>query len=230
MRSSFAATRSGFALAVAAAAIAFAGGGGAQAAPFTNGSFEDGTFTPDGNQTDVLATGSTTMPGWTVTGHEIAWINAGNPFGLTASDGSKFLDLTSYGSGPGGGVEQSFDTVNHGQYTVTFDLGGGNGVSIAAGDNGGHQTFSGASLSTLTSWDSQTFSFVASGTTTLLSFLGTAQSNNYIGLDHVQVTFNGVAATPLPGSVVMIGTGLLGLGFAGYRRGKKAGFSAPRAD
>jgi hypothetical protein len=216
--------------AVAAAVLFYAGTSGAQAAPFTNGSFEDGTFTPDGNQTDVLATASTTMPGWTVTGHEIAWINAGNPFGLTASDGSKFLDLTSYGSGTGGGVEQSFDTVVNGQYTVSFDLGGGNGVGIDAGINGVNQSFSGATLSTLTSWDPQTFNFVASGTSTLLSFLGTFQANNYIGLDHVQVTFNGVAATPLPGSVVMLGTGLLGLGFAGYRRGKKTGFSAPSAN
>jgi hypothetical protein len=215
--------------AVAAAVLFYAGISGAQAAPFTNGSFEDGTFTPDGNQTDVLATGSTAMTGWTVTGHEIAWINAGNPFGLAASDGSKFLDLTSYGSGSGAGVEQSFDTVLNGQYTVTFDLGGGNGVSIDAGINGANQSFSGATLSTLTSWDSQTLNFIASGTTTLLSLVGTASANNFIGLDHVQVTFNGVAATPLPGSVVMLGTGLLGLGFAGYRRSRKTAFSATSA-
>jgi Protein of unknown function (DUF642) len=227
MKSSFATTRSGLALAAAAVALAFAGTSGAQAAPFTNGSFEDGVFTPDGNDTDVLNTGSTTMTGWTVTGHDIAWIGPTNPFGLSPSDGSKFLDLTSYSLGTGGGVAQSFDTINHGQYTVSFDLGGGNGVSIDAGVNGGHQTFSGATLSTLTSWDSQTFNFIASGTTTLLSLVGTAQSNNFIGLDHVQIAFNGVAATPLPGSVLMFGTALFGLGILGWR--KKDGLAPPAA-
>jgi hypothetical protein len=220
--------------AVAAAALLFAGtSSGALAAPFTNGSFEDLTnFVNQGDDTESLGNGSTAMPGWTVTapsGHSIAWIGPTNPFGLTASDGGYLLDLTGYDSGGGAGVEQSFTTVQNGQYTVTFDLGGGNGVSIDGAVNGAHQTFSGGSLSTATSWDPQVMTFIASGTTSLLSLVGSTSVNNYIGLDHVQVTFNGLAATPLPGSVVMFGTGLLGLGFAGYRRGKKTAFSAPSA-
>jgi len=219
MKIRFDAARAGFALAAAVIGIGFVAIGGAVAAPFTNGSFENGTFVPDGNQTDVLGAGSTAMTGWTVTVHDIAWIN-GNQFGLAPSDGSKFLDLTSYGSGAGAGVEQTFDTVKNGSYTVTFDLGGGNGVSIAASAGSSSQTFTGASLSGATSWEQQSLSFVANGPSTLLSLVGTNSVGNYIGLDHVQLTFNGVVATtPLPGSVLMFGTALLGLGLTGWRRG-----------
>ena len=53
----------------------------------TNGSFEDVTnFVNQGNDTDLLALGSTAMPGWTVVGSEaLAWIGPTNPFGLTAA-------------------------------------------------------------------------------------------------------------------------------------------------
>jgi hypothetical protein len=194
----------------------------AQAASFQNGSFEDpGLFTPDINQTYVVGVGdSSSMPGWTVAGHEIAWIHNGNPFGLAASDGAYFLDLTSYGSGAGGIVEQTFDTIAGGIYNVTFDLGGGVGVQIEAKAGGSDQVYTGVALGAA-SWESQVLSFVASGSSTLLSFKGITDVGNYIGLDHVQVAFTGVT-TPIPASVLMFGTALLGLGFVGHRRKQSA--------
>jgi hypothetical protein len=191
----------------------------AQAASFQNGSFEDpGLFTPDVNQTYVVNVGdSFSMPHWNVAGHEIAWIHNGNPFGLAASDGDFFLDLTSYGSGPGGIVEQSFDTIVGGIYNVTFDIGGGTGVQVEATAAGSSNVFTGVAVG-LTSWESQVLSFVATGTTTLLSFKGITQvAGNYIGLDNVKVAFSGVT-TPIPASVLLFVTALLGLGFAGWRR------------
>lgn len=74
--------------------IALAVGPAAHANLLVNGSFEDGAFVSDGNQTMSLAPGSTVITGWTVITDTTAWINVGNPFGLTASDGSRFLDLT----------------------------------------------------------------------------------------------------------------------------------------
>jgi hypothetical protein len=209
---------------VGIAAIGLLLGSAAHAASFTNGSFEDATnFTPNGDNTESLSAGSTDMPGWTVTGAKIAWIGPTNPFGLTASDGDYFLDLTDYTSGNGNGVTQSFDTVVNGKYTVTFDLGGGQGVGLNASAGGPAQSFSGATLSTFTSWDSQSFSFVASTTLTALSFIGTSNVANYIGLDNVKVAFNGVAAiTPIPASVLLFASALGGLGFAGWRRSKRA--------
>ncbi len=209
--------------AAAAATLLYAGVSSAQAAPFTNGSFEDGTFTPVSDDTVRLSVADTTMPGWTVSGtHEIAWIGGSNPFGLMASNGDKFLDLTSYGFGAGGGVEQTFDTIAGKTYNVTFDIGGATGTQIVATAHGSGGTFS--ATGGLTSWTPQLLTFTAIGSSTLLSFLGAAESgSDYIGLDNVQVA---VAATPLPGSVLMFGTGLLGLGFVGYRRSKKAGSAA----
>ena len=74
--------------------IALAAGSAAHANLLVNGSFEQGAFVNQGNQTMSLAPGSTVITGWTVVTDATAWINAGNPFGLAASDGSRFLDLT----------------------------------------------------------------------------------------------------------------------------------------
>jgi hypothetical protein len=59
-----------------------------------NGSFENGSFMKNGNNDDNLPIGSTAITDWTVTNAETDWLENGNPFGVTASDGSFFLDLT----------------------------------------------------------------------------------------------------------------------------------------
>src|SRR5438046_1471666 len=73
-----------------------------------NPSFEAGGFVDQGSQTMTLpAGGGTTLTDWIVGFDSIAWINTGNPWGLSAQDGSKFLDLTNYEPGaPFGGVSQ----------------------------------------------------------------------------------------------------------------------------
>src|SRR5260221_9864525 len=65
----------------------------------SNGSFELGSFVNQGNDTMSLAAGSTVITGWKVVGDTTAWIGPANPFGLAASDGSFFLDLTNYQTG-----------------------------------------------------------------------------------------------------------------------------------
>src|ERR1700684_2949506 len=78
----------------------------------TNGSFENtgATFVGDANKVDLLASGSTAIPGWTTfNGVPTAWLQNGNPYGISASNGSYFLDLTGYAdSGTYGGVMQTF--------------------------------------------------------------------------------------------------------------------------
>src|SRR6185312_4014349 len=64
-----------------------------------NNSFELGTFVDDGNGTMVLPLGSTTITGWTVSNDQLAWITNPNPWGLSAVDGNRFLDLTAYPTG-----------------------------------------------------------------------------------------------------------------------------------
>ena len=120
----------------------------ARADLITNGSFELGTFVNDGNQTMILPLGSTTITGWTVVADQIAWINAGNPWGLSAQDGNKFLDFTAYPTGaPFGGVSQNITTIAGHQYVLSFYFGsytarwGGPPMSILASAGPASQTF-----------------------------------------------------------------------------------------
>ena len=63
-----------------------------------NGSFENGSFVPNGQNTMSLPVGSTNMTGWTVFNDTVAWISDPNPFaGIHASNGIRSLDLADYG-------------------------------------------------------------------------------------------------------------------------------------
>jgi len=179
-----------------------------------NGSFEDGTFVPNSDNTMTLGVGDTTMPGWTVVTNSIAWIADPNDFSdISASDGDKSLDLTGYSSNPYGGVMQTFATTVGVTYTVSFDLGqnGSYGPSdiYAQINNGSLNEFSLADNGGNT-WQTETFSFVGFGSSATLTFTGNANSGNtnYIGLDNVIVTG---AATPEPSTYAVFGIGALGL-------------------
>ncbi len=73
----------------------------AQAAAFTNGSFELG---PDPGAFLPLPTGSTDLTGWTVTSGNVDYIGSS----WQASDGSRSLDLSGAGAGQ---IGQTFDTI-----------------------------------------------------------------------------------------------------------------------
>ena len=93
----------------------------------TNGSFEAGAFVNQGNDTMSLAPGSTVITGWTVVTDTTAWIGPANTFGLSASDGSYFLDLSNYQFGaPFAGMSQVITTTPGATYPLTFELGGSN--------------------------------------------------------------------------------------------------------
>src|SRR5215471_2890614 len=109
----------------------------ARADLITNGSFELGGFVNQGSQTMILPLASTTITGWTVVTDQIAWIDVGNPWGLSAQSGNRFLDFTAYPAGPPfGGISQAIPTVAGTQYVLSFYLGsytarwGGPPVSI----------------------------------------------------------------------------------------------------
>jgi hypothetical protein len=192
-----------------------------------NGSFEDGTFVNNTGDADTvnLANGATAITGWTVVSNAVAWIGAGNTFGLAASDGNRFLDLTAYhDTSPNGGVSQTFNTVAGTQYAVSFDLGhsqtyngsNANGVSVsAAGQSHAYLTSLNAGLT----WESFVFMFVASASSTTLSFIG-SQGTVFVGLDNIAVAT--VAQTPIPAALPMFATALAGLGALRARRRKAA--------
>ena len=177
--------------------------GAAQASLLVNGSFELGAFVANGDQTMSVPVDSTAITGWTVVSDTTAWIRAGNPFGLSASNGSYFLDLTDYAaSAPYGGVTQTFATLPGASYLLTFDLGGSNtygrpdAITASAAGTSISFTTGAASLNTPNNdWYAQSMSFVATGASTVLTLQGSL-GHNYIGLDNVSVVLTSLPDTP----------------------------------
>jgi hypothetical protein len=189
----------------------------AQANMLTNGSFELGAFVDQGNETMVLGIGSTSITGWTVVTDQLAWIDTGNPWGLSAQDGNRFLDFTAYPAGaPFGGISQSLATIPGQQYQLSFDLGsytarwGGPPVSIVASAGGASQTFSVSTTSVASTWTPFSMVFTATSANTPITLTGSA-GYQYIGLDNVSVDAVAGSAVPEPGTYALIlaGMGLL---------------------
>lgn len=189
----------------------------------TNGSFESGSFAPPSNQTMTLLPGSTALTGWQVVNDSLAWIGVGDPWGLDAQDGDRFLDLSDYSAGaPFGGVQQSLATTPGYEYTVTFYLGSSNtwgrpsALTVSAA--GQSDSFQSPTTGTTNDWQQLSFVFVANSASTVLSFVG-ASGVNYIGLDNVVAT---VTAVPEPTTTVLLLAGMAALGLR-MSRGHRAG-------
>jgi hypothetical protein len=192
----------------------------------TNGSFESGTFVPDplypGDDTMNLTVGATDMTGWTTGIADLAWIGPSNPFGLSASDGGYFLDLSGFhDNAPYGGVQQTVSTTIGAQYRISFDIGTDQlydsaAVSVMVTGGVGPTTFTSTPL-TPNRWETFTFDFTATSLSTTIELDGQAPTNEkYIGLDNV-----GLQAIPEPGTLTLVaGPGLLV--FAAWRRLRKA--------
>jgi hypothetical protein len=197
----------------------------AQANLLTNGSFELGGFVNQGNDTMSLGAGSTVITGWTVVTDTTAWIGATNPFGLTASNGSFFLDLTNYEAGaPFAGMSQTIATTPGATYSLSFDLGSstfwGRPDSIAASAAGTSQTFTAPTSGGNNDWQSVSMQFVASSASTTVLLQG-ASGINYIGLDNADVEFvsgPGSGTIPEPTTLALVS---LGLAFAAVSRRSK---------
>lgn len=237
----------------AVAAIALAASVAAHAAGFQNGSFESGAFSDSnnipsglyftghatygdytGDKTMALFAGSGALAGWSISmPGALAWLDNTNPWNatLTASQGSKFVDLTGWSSLWSENVEsgslsrvmisQTFDTVAGTTYTVGFDIGYGpdsmaSNLSVAqsdvfAGVNGALNKYTSSS----SGWAGQSFTFTATGSQTTLQFSTTDYKSEYVGLDNVTVT---AAPVPEPESYAMMLAGLGALGFMARRR------------
>ena len=209
-------------LGLIAGAAMLLGAQSAYAVTITNGSFETGSINP-GSFT-FLSSGSTVIDGWTVGGAGgVDYIGTY----WTSSDGNRSVDLSGGGIGS---VSQQLTGMTVGQeYTISFDLAGnpaggplvkGLEVSVDA-MGGGLFTFNttGATLSNM-GWITQTVTFIATASSATLTFL--SQNNTSFGpaLDNVSI-----AATPIPGALLLFGSALGGMGFLGYRR-KKQGAEA----
>lgn len=197
----------------------------------TNGSFENtsNTFVNNGQGFMNLAPGSSVIPGWTVTSNTLSWINNTNPFSLTASDGSFFLDLTGpQDSAAFGGVTQTIATTPFNTYTLSLTIGAG-GTSAPYGGTKSVMVTAGSSSTTFTftpvgsgsQWGTFSFDFVPTTSSTAISIAGTASGvgNQYLGLDNVSVV-------PEPSTAVIFLGGMAFLGSSFFLRRRRAGSAA----
>ena len=214
---------------VLAVAIVLAAAGDARANLITNGSFE-APIVPVGFFTNFLS-GSTLIPGWTVTGPEVSIVNTtyapGGGFTFPAEQGSQWLDLTGDASNTFEGVVQTVSTTPGTNYDLSFWVGNisgsiwGTTSTVEVQINGtsvGSETNS--TPGTTLTWEQFTTPFMATGATTTIAFDNLDPStDNSNGLDNVDLEVaTSPSPTPEPSALVLFGTGLLGLGGFARRR------------
>jgi choice-of-anchor C domain-containing protein len=192
------------------------------AAPFQNGSFENGS--PIASPAPcfvILPNGSTNIIGWTVILGDIDWQSPACGV-QSQTDGIASLDLV--GDQSIGGIQQTFDTVPGQTYVVKFDLNGNFGgppvvkplrVTVAGVTHNYTFDTTGETLANAASfWSTKSFSFVATASGSTIAFVsdttGTGVNAGAV-LDNVRIT---LLATDLPLDWAQWAAALLILGAA----------------
>lgn len=204
-----------------------------------NGSFESGAPIPAFPPFISPVAGSTAITGWQITAGNVDYGVNGNGF-WAASNGARSLDMNGNAAGT---IAQLIATEIGREYEVLFDLAGNfyGGLAIkplrvTAGGTSRDYTFdtTGRSANDM-GWSTRSFVFVASSSSTLLSFAsldineGASCSNANLGggracfgaaLDNVRMDVLAPAnPTPAPGTLALAALGLAGLAAAaGGRR------------
>lgn len=153
----------------------------------TNGSFEEGPAVGQYKRLDPAPNPTfDDMPGWAVVNSDLAWLDAANPWNITAQDGANNLDLTGWDAQPYGGVQQSINTTAGETYELSFYFNSwtdGSVIKATADGTAVDFAYGGGGA-----WELHTMEFTASSSSTEIVLSAPTQSNtSYIGLDNVSV-------------------------------------------
>jgi Protein of unknown function (DUF642)/PEP-CTERM motif len=203
-----------------AATVAALGASPAQATNlFVNSSFETPSVTYQ-----ALGAGSTAITGWTTVLSGVEHFSP-SAFGVgAAADGLMVVDLANYTYLNGGGLEQSVATVPGQSYDLSFAAGnslssGRTGTGIIKVTLNGATTLSfntAVASSAAMAWEQRSFSFVASGTSTLLRFWNDQNPNLYFA--NIDAASLQPSAVPEPEQWFLMGAGLAAMGATLRRR------------
>jgi hypothetical protein len=226
------------------------GAGHARANLIQNGGFESPVLAP--GQDMEYSGGSTAISGWTVVGDNVLLIQTpyselGAPYydgmvQFNAQSSLNSLDLTGGGDtdSPTDGIQQTVTTTPGDTYLLSFYVGraqSNNGDSRyqnpATADlsiNGGPRvSFTNSDLppSGYVDWKQFTTSFLATGSTTTITFPnGTPVGTNFAGLDNVVLV--DTTSVPEPTSLILIGVDVGGV--TGYTWRQQKGKRKPQGE
>ena len=197
-----------------------------------NGSLEDlnSDWVNTAGNYMALGAGSSAIADWTVspgTINQIVWAKSLTADGHNAANGTFFVDLTGFGAAsPNGAIQQLLTGLVPGQsYSYSMDVEivglppevtvGGAGVALTPG---------GLVVVVGDVWTQETGSFIAGSPDELLMIANPLAGEEVEFIDNISVNGpSGTSSVPEPASMLLLGTGLIGMGARRWRNRRQRG-------